>query len=54
MSFELKKFAQNSIRDGSYLNLNFDSNNYRKLIFLPWNIKINGSYYPIFIEYKNL
>ncbi len=36
------------------MNLNFDPNNYRKLIFLPWNIKINGGFYPIFIEYKNL
>lgn len=39
----------NSIEFGDYLNLNFDPNNYRKLIFLPWNIKINGNFYPIFI-----
>jgi hypothetical protein len=51
---ELKKFAEDCIQTNDYLNLNFDPTNYHKLIFLPWNIKINDQYYPIFIEYKNL
>lgn len=54
LSAELKKFALNSTESGDYLNLSFDPNNYRKLIFLPWNIQINREFYPIFIEYKNL
>lgn len=51
---ELKKFTQDSILSTDYLNLNLDPSNYRKLIFLPWNIKINEVFYPIHIEYKNL
>lgn len=51
---ELKKFTQDSILSTDYLNLNLDPSNYRKLIFLPWNIKISEEFYPVFIEYKNL
>lgn len=51
---ELKKFTQDSILSTDYLNLNLDPSNYRKLIFLPWNIRINEVLYPIHIEYKNL
>ena len=51
---ELKKFSSDSVESASYLNLNFDPSNYRKLIFLPWNIRINDHCHPIFIEYKNL
>jgi hypothetical protein len=38
---ELKKFTQDSILSTDYLNLGLDPVNYRKLIFLPWNIRIN-------------
>ena len=51
---ELKKFTQDSILCTDYLNLNLDPSNYRKLIFLPWNIRINEVFYPVHIEYKNL
>lgn len=51
---ELKKFTQDSILSTDYLSLNLDPSNDRKLIFLPWNIKINEEFYPVFIEYKNL
>ena len=46
---ELKKFSSDSVESAEYLNLNFDPNNYRKLIFLPWNLKVNGHYQPVFI-----
>ena len=49
---ELRKFQEEA--EGEYLNLNFNPSNYQTLIFLPWNCRINGEGYPVFIEYKKV